>query len=81
MTANERIIALVRPEYMEMVPSFVRQHAVERVCSLIERSVPNEYREFSAEEDPPPEAMLKMKSIVNHIFMERMDKHRELERL
>ena len=81
MTADERIIALVQPEYMEMVPSFVRQHAAERVCSLIERDYPNEYKEFSAEETPNSEAMRRMKSIINDVFMERMDKHRKLEKL
>ena len=44
MTTDERIIALVKPEYMEMVPSFVRQHATERVCSLIGRDYPDEYK-------------------------------------
>ena len=81
MTTDERIIALVKPEYMGMVPSFVRQHATERVCSLIERDYPDEYKEFSAEEAPNPEVMRRMKTIVNDVFMERMDKHRKLEKL
>jgi len=79
MTADERIIALVKPEYMEQIPSFVRKHATERTCELIAREFPEIYEIFSKEEEPEDEAKKQMSLIVNDIFTERLNKHHLLQ--
>ena len=78
MTADERIITLVKPEYLDMVPSFCRQHATERICYLIARDFPELYEAFSAETEPDAENVHRMASIANNVFMERLDKRRML---
>lgn len=75
MIADERIIELVKPEYLERIPSFVRKHATERLCVLIEKKFPEIYDELSNEEEPDEEAKQKMFLIVNEIFLERLKKH------
>lgn len=75
MTADERIIALVKPEYLERIPSFVRKHATERSCALIAKEFPEAYERFSDEKEPDEEAKRQMSLIVNDIFMERLEKH------
>ena len=78
MTADERIIALVKPEYLDMVPSFCRQHATERVCYLVARDFPDLYEAFSAEAEPDAENLHRMTGIANDVFMERLDRRRTL---
>lgn len=81
MTADERIIALVKPEYLDMIPSFCRQHAEERVCYLIARDFPDMYAAFSDGTEPDAEAVSRMRSIANDVFMERLNKRQKLEEL
>lgn len=75
MTANEKIIALVKPEYLERIPRLVRGHATKATCKLIAREFPEAYAE--AEKDGPlnDEAKEALTLIVNDIFEERMKKH------
>lgn len=40
MTANEKIIALVKPEYLKKIPAIFRKHATEGTCKLIAREHP-----------------------------------------
>lgn len=72
--ANKRIIDLVKPEYMERIPSFVRNHANSKTCQLIAREFPEIYAEFEKAE-VSVDAQEQMRKIVNDIFEERMAKH------
>lgn len=73
MTADEKIIALVKPEYMKKIPGIFRKHATEGTCGLIARENPDLYAAFEGE---PTEAQKEeMKGLVNGIFEERMAKH------
>ena len=67
MTSNEKIIALIKPEYLNKMPKIFRKHATENTCKLIAREHPDLYKEKE-----------KMKKIVNGIFEERMKKHKML---
>lgn len=72
--ANKRIIDLVKPEYIERIPSFVRNHAISKTCQLIAREFPEIYAEFEKSE-VSADAQEQMRKIVNDIFEERMAKH------
>lgn len=73
--ANERIAALVKPEYLERVSSFVKGHAMKSTCGLIAKEFPEIYDAFSQEEEPNEDATSQMSLVVNDIFKERMTKH------
>ena len=73
--ANERITALVRPEYLKRIPSFIKGHAMKATCGLIARQFPEIYATFSQEAEPGEDATSQMSLIVNDIFKERMAKH------
>ncbi|MGN1023810.1 MAG: hypothetical protein ACI4OJ_09945 [Lachnospiraceae bacterium] len=75
--ADEKILALVKPEYLEKIPAFVRGHATGNTCRLIEREHPELYAQF--EEAAPSEAAKdQMAKVINDIFAERMKKHHML---
>ncbi|MBR1863923.1 MAG: hypothetical protein IJ806_07550 [Ruminococcus sp.] len=76
MTANERIISLVRPEYMEMIPSFVRDHAESCTCNHIAREYPELYSRFTGDAEPDEQAKQEMSEVINGIIRERLEKHR-----
>lgn len=76
--ADDRIIALVKPEYLERIPSFVRKHAIDNTCQLIAREFSEIYEVFSMIEEPDEDAKNQMSLIVNDIFIERMNKHHML---
>ena len=46
MNANEKIIALVKPEYLNKIPKMFRKHATENTCKLIAREHPDLYKAF-----------------------------------
>ncbi|ADX70163.1 Conserved protein [Lactobacillus helveticus H10] len=73
MTANEKIIALVKPEYLKKIPAIFRKHATNNTCKLIAREHPDLYAAF--EKDPSDEQKQEMTKLVNGIFEERMKKH------
>lgn len=73
MNANEKIIALVKPEYLNKIPKIFRKHATENTFKLIAKEHPDLYKAF--EEEASAE---EMKKIVNGIFEERMKKHKML---
>lgn len=75
MTAYERMIALIKPEYLERIPSFVREHAEECSCQLIAREHPDLLEIFSKEEEPDEDAKRQMSEIVNKIVAERIENH------
>ena len=76
MNANEKIIALVKPEYLNKIPKMFRKHATEGTCKLIAKEHPNLYKAF--EEEASAEEKEEMKKIVNGIFEERVKKHKML---
>lgn len=76
MTAEEKIIALVKPEYLEKVPKIFRKHATEATCALIAREHPELYEAFANAPSPAQEE--EMRVLVNGIFEERMNKHHML---
>ena len=79
MTANEKIIALVKPEYLKKIPAIFRKHATERTCKLIAREHPDLYSAFEkGVEQPTEEEKQQMTKLVNGIFEERMKKHKML---
>ena len=78
MTAEERITALIRPDYVERIPSFVRKHATERSCAMIARDYPEMYAAFSDESEPDEEMKREMARIANDVFVERINKHHVL---
>lgn len=75
MTANEKIIALVKPEYMERIPRLIKGHAIKGTCKLIAREFPEAYAEAEKEGELSEEAKQALTMIVNDIFEERMKKH------
>ncbi|MBQ6212211.1 MAG: hypothetical protein IJJ57_04860 [Ruminococcus sp.] len=75
MTANDRIISLVRPEYIENIPSFTRDHAKSCTCGFIAREYPELYSRFEADTEPDEQAKQEMAKIVNELFRERLNKH------
>lgn len=74
-TANNRILALVNPDYMKRIPFFIKKHATGKTCELIAREFPDIYEVFSKSEEPDEDAKNQMSKIVNDIFKERMAKH------
>lgn len=77
MTANDRIISLVRPEYIENIPSFVRDHAKSCTCGFIAREYPELYSRFESDTEPDEQEKQEMAMIVNELFKERLNKHHE----
>lgn len=73
--ANERILSLVREDYMKRIPFFIKKHATGKTCELIAREFPDIYEVFSKDEEPDEDAKNQMSKIVNDIFAERMAKH------
>lgn len=73
--ANDKILALVKPEYMERIPRLVRGHATKATCKLIAREFPKAYAEAEKDGELTVEAKEVLAKIVNDIFEERMKKH------
>ena len=49
MNANEKIIALVKPEYLNKIPEIFRKHATENTFKLIAKEHPDLYKAFEDE--------------------------------
>ncbi|MBD5558781.1 MAG: hypothetical protein HDQ87_00240 [Clostridia bacterium] len=73
---DEKIIALVKPEYFDKIPHMFRKHATEATCGLIAREYPDLYAAF--EHEPSASEVEEMTRIVNGVFEERMGKHHML---
>ena len=71
---DQKILALVKPEYMKRIPFFVRSHATKSTCQLIAREYPELYKSFESEAISETEQQA-MSKIINGIFEERMKKH------
>lgn len=76
MSADQKIIALVNPEYMSKIPKMFLKHATESTCALIAREHPDLYSAF--EGNPTDAQKDEMAKLVNGVFEERMEKHHML---
>lgn len=72
-TADEKILALVNPEYMKRIPFFVRGHATGKSCEYIAQKHPELYATFEGE--PSAQQVEEMSMIINELFEQRMKKH------
>ena len=72
-TADEKILALVKPEYMKRIPFFVRGHATGKSCEYIAQKHPELYATFEGE--PSAQQVEEMSKIINELFEQRMKKH------
>ena len=72
-TADEKILALVNPDYIKRIPFFVRGHATGKSCELIAREYPELYAAF--EDEPSAQQVEEMAKIINELFEQRMKKH------
>lgn len=72
-TADEKILALVNPEYIKRIPFFVRGHATGKSCEYIAREYPELYAVF--EDEPSAQQVEEMSKIINELFEQRMKKH------
>ena len=59
MMTNEKIIALVKEEYLNKIPKIFRKHAVEGTCKLIAREHPDLYKAFEDGEPTAEEKQIK----------------------
>lgn len=75
-SADEKIMALVKPEYMNNIPKIFRKHAMEGTCGLIAREHSDLYAAFEGE--PTDAQKAEMTGLVNSIFEQRMEKHHML---
>ena len=72
-TADEKILALVNPEYIKRIPFFVRGHATGKSCEYIAQEYPELYAAF--EDEPSAQQVEEMAKIINELFEQRMKKH------
>jgi len=72
-TADEKILALVNPEYIKRIPFFVRGHATGKSCEYIAQKHPELYATFEGE--PSAQQVEEMSKIINELFEQRMKKH------
>ena len=72
-TADEKILALVNPEYIKRIPFFVRGHATGKSCEYIAQKHPELYAAF--EDEPSNQQVEEMSKIINELFEQRMKKH------
>ena len=78
MNADERITKLIRHEYLEQTPSFLRKHAVENTCHMVARYHPEQYAAFSDEAEPDDAAKGQMSALVNSIYLDRLNRRRPM---
>ena len=72
-TADEKILALVNPDYIKRIPFFVRGHATDKSCEYIAQKHPELYATFEGE--PSAQQVEEMSKIINELFEQRMKKH------
>ena len=77
MTANEKIITLVKPEYLKKITKIFRKHATDNTCKLIAKEHSDLYKAFENGE-PTKIQKQEMTDLINSIFEERMKKHKML---
>ncbi|OZV23929.1 hypothetical protein [Streptococcus sobrinus] len=76
MTADEKILALIKPEYLERVPRMFRGHATK---TTVKKKIAQEYLDLYAKSevagDLPDEATQELSIIINGIFEVKIKKH------
>ena len=72
-TEDEKILALVNPDYIKRIPFFVRGHATGKSCEYIAQKHPELYATFEGE--PSAQQVEEMSKIINELFEQRMKKH------
>ena len=72
-TADEKVLALVNPDYIKRIPFFVRGHATGKSCEYIAQKHPELYATFEGE--PSAQQVEEMSKIINELFEQRMKKH------
>ncbi|MBS6856972.1 MAG: hypothetical protein KH176_03940 [Atopobium sp.] len=72
-TADEKVLALVNPDYIKRIPFFVRGHATSKSCEYIAQKHPELYATFEGE--PSAQQVEEMSKIINELFEQRMKKH------
>ena len=72
-TADEKILALVNPDYIKRIPFFVRGHATGKSCEYIAQKHSELYATFEGE--PSAQQVEEMSKIINELFEQRMKKH------
>ena len=72
-TADEKILALVNPDYIKRIPFFVRGHATGKSCEYIAQKHPELCATFEGE--PSAQQVEEMSKIINELFEQRMKKH------
>lgn len=72
-TVDEKILALVNPDYIKRIPFFVRGHATSKSCEYITQKHPELYATFEGE--PSAQQVEEMSKIINELFEQRMKKH------
>ena len=72
-TADEKILALVNPDYIKRIPFFVRGHATGKSCEYIAQKHAELYATFEGE--PSAQQVEEMSKIINELFEQRMKKH------
>jgi len=75
MTADEKILALVKPEYMKRIPRFVRGHATKATLKKIANEHPDLYAKAQEAGELPEAIASQLSRIINGIFEEKMAKH------
>lgn len=78
MTTDEKIIALVKPEYLNKIPAMSRKHATENTVKMIAKEHEDLYNAFAKDAEPTAEEKKQMSDLVNGIFEARMKKHHML---
>ncbi|WP_019776759.1 hypothetical protein [Streptococcus sobrinus] len=75
MTADEKILALIKPEYLERVPRMFRGHATKTtVKKRLLKSI-DLYAKSEVAGDLPDEATQELSIIINGIFEVKIKKH------
>lgn len=75
MTADEKILALVKPEYMERIPKMFRGHATKATVKKIAQEHPDLYAKTEEAGELPDDLAQELSSIINGIFEAKMKKH------
>ena len=75
-TADEKILALVNPEYIKRIPFFVRKHAITRTVKRISLEYPELYAVAKQEGQLPEKEAQELRQILTDIFQEKMNKHK-----
>lgn len=75
MTADEKILALVKLGYMDRIPKMFRDHATKATLKKIAQEYPDLYARAQEDGDLPEDLAQELSGIINGIFEAKMKKH------